>query len=371
MTLLVRRFVTVPLLLLGAACTSNPSNTPAPASEPPARASAPSAWVPVRAAARVALVEAPAVVLSAPDTTAALTAPFRARVQQVRARPGQQVRQGEALVEVLMPEVVEAAGAASAASLRLEAYARQVERLEALHAQGLAKLPELADAQTQHAEARAALVAAHAVLRVAGIGPGEARAVAERGTVWLKSPIDGVVTEVRAVLGEMQPEASTALVRVAADGPARLEARLSTRPPEGATFAFVSSLGAPVPVRLVGQSPQVDSADGTWRAWFEPEEGIVLRAGLGGRLRIHAAAGDDTVLVPARALAFENERTVVFTRGADGQPVRREVDVLATSGAEALVKGALSTGDAVAADGAVVLQEAQAEEGTGADGVTP
>jgi len=369
MTLFVRRLVTVPLLVLGTACTSNPPASQAPAAEPPARASAPSAWVPVRAASRVSLAEAPAVALSAPDTTAALTAPFRARVQQVRARPGQQVQQGEPLVEVLMPEVVEAAGAASAASLRLEAYARQVERLEALHAQGLAKLPELADAQTQHAEARAALVAAHAVLRVAGIAPGEARSVVERGTVWLKSPIAGVVTEVRAVLGEIQPEASAALVRVVADGPARLEARLSTRPPEGATFAFVASLGAPVPVRLVGQSPQVDAADGTWRAWFEPEEGVRLRAGQGGRLRIHASAGEDTVLVPARALAFENERTLVFTRGGDGQAVRREVEVLATSGAEALVKGALSPRDSVAADGAVLLLEAQ--EGSGGNEVAP
>ncbi|NMO19837.1 hypothetical protein HPC49_48250 [Pyxidicoccus fallax] len=371
MTLFVRRLVTVPLLVLGTACTSNPPATDAPASEPAPRASAPSAWVPVRAASRVALVEAPAVVLSGPDATAALTAPFRARVQQVRARPGQKVEQGAPLIEVLMPEVVEAAGAASAAALRLEAYSRQVERLEALHAQGLAKLPELAEAQTQQAEARAALVAAHAVLRVAGIAPGEARGVAERGTVWLKSPIAGVVTEVRAVLGETQPEASAALARVAADGPARLEARLSVRPPEGATFAFVSSLGPPTPVRLVGQSPQVDAADGTWRAWFEPEDGVVLRAGLGGRLRIHAAAGEDTVLVPARALAFENERTLVLVRGGDGRPVRRDVEVLATSGAEALVKGAVSVRDAVAADGAVFLLDAQGQEGAGGSGVAP
>ncbi|ATB47775.1 efflux RND transporter periplasmic adaptor subunit [Corallococcus macrosporus] len=371
MTLFVRRLVSVPLLVLGAACTSNPSAPAAPASEPPPRASASSAWVPVRAASRVALAEAPALVLSGPDTTAALTAPFRARVQRVRARPGQTVEQGAPLIEVLMPEVVQAAGAASAAALRLEAYSRQVERLEALHAQGLAKLPELAEAQTQQAEARAALVAAHAVLRVAGIAPGEARAVAERGTVWLKSPIAGVVTEVRAVLGEVQPEASAALARVASDGPARLEARLSVRPPEGASFAFVSSLGAPTPVRLVGQSPQVDAADGTFRAWFEPEEGVVLRAGLGGRLRIHAAPAEDTVLVPARALAFENERTLVFVRGGDGKAVRRDVEVLATSGAEALVKGAVSTRDSVAADGAVLLLEARGQEDAGGNEVAP
>lgn len=369
MTPFVRRFVAVPMLALSGACTSGSSTAEAPPAPPPARASAPSAWVPVRAASRVALAEAPALVLSSPDAVAALSAPFRARVQQVRARPGQQVKAGDPLVEVLMPEVVEAAGAASAASLRLEAYSRQVERLEALHAQGLAKLPDLADAQTQQAEARAALVAAHAVLRVAGIAPGEARGVAERGTVWLKSPIGGVVTEVRAVLGEMQPEASAALVRVAADGPARLEARLSVRPPEDASFAFVSPQGIAVPVRWVGQSPVVDAADGTWRAWFEPEDtAAVLRAGQGGRLRIQAAAGEDTVLVPARALAFDSARTVVFTRGGEGQPVRREVEVLATSGAEALVKGPLSARDAVAADGAALLLESQAGDG---DEVTP
>ncbi|XXF80176.1 efflux RND transporter periplasmic adaptor subunit [Myxococcaceae bacterium GXIMD 01537] len=330
------------------------SPTPAPPVPPPSRGSAPTAWVHPRPVRGAALTDAPARVLAPPEGAAALGAPFRASVTRLAVRPGQPVKRGDALVEVLMPEVVRAAGDYEAATLRREAYTRRHEQLQALQAQGLARLVELSEVETQLAEARSAQLGALAVLRVAGLEAGAAAGVASRGTVPLRSPVDGVVTEVLAVLGETRESGGEPLVRVVGGGEARIEARLAHALPEAAGFEFHWAGGEPVPVRLVNRAPVVDSRDGTTAAWFEPEPARALPAGLLGTVRVRAETLPDVKVVPSRALVLEMGRAEVLVREGEGFR-RQEVRVVSTSGADALVRGALGEADAVAADAAALL----------------
>lgn len=330
------------------------STPPAPPAAPPAQSSARTAWVHPRPPQGVALTEAPAQVLAPPEGAAALGLPFRGSVTRIGVRPGQKVRKGEVLVEVLMPEVVRAAGDFEAASLRREAYERRTEQLKALREQGMARVFELAEAEANLAEARAAQRSAQALLRVAGLEGSAAAGVAQRGTVPLRSPVDGIITAVDAVLGEMRESGSAPLVRIAGEGPARLEARLSHALPEEASFEFSApGLGA-VPVKLVGRAPAVDVRDGTTAAWFEPEPARTLPAGLQGTVRVKADGLPEVTVVPARALVLEGGEVAVLVREGEGHR-RQPVRVVVQSGADALVRGPLKETDAVAADAMRVL----------------
>ncbi|ATB43209.1 hypothetical protein CYFUS_008689 [Cystobacter fuscus] len=330
------------------------STPPAPPAPPPAQSSARTAWVHPRPPRGVPLTEAPAQVLPPPEGAAALGLPFRGSVTRIGVRPGQKVRKGEVLVEVLMPEVVRAAGDFEAASLRREAYERRTAQLKALREQGMARVFELAEAEASLAEARAAQLSAQALLKIAGLEGASAAGVAQRGTVSLRSPVEGIVTSVDAVLGETREAGSAPLVRISGDGPARLEARLSHALPEKAAFEFSAPGLEAVPVRLVGRAPAVDVRDGTTAAWFEPEPARALPAGLQGTVRVKADGLPEVTVVPARALVLEGGEVAVLVREGDGHR-RQPVKVVVQSGADALVHGPLKETDAVAADAMRVL----------------
>ncbi|MBN1210543.1 MAG: efflux RND transporter periplasmic adaptor subunit [Myxococcaceae bacterium] len=344
------------LLALALGC-SQPA--PEPAAPTLAPTSARTAWIQPRSARGVALTEAPARVLAEPESAAAAGFPFRATITRIAVRPGQRVQQGEVLLEALMPELVQAAGSYQAATLRREAYARRTAQLQALQQQGMARVFELAEAEAQLAEARAEQQSALAQLRVAGLDASMAANVAQRGTVALRSPVEGVVTEVEVVLGETRESTAGPLVRVVGEGPARIEARLAQAFPEGATFEFSAPGVEGLPVRLLSRAPAVDPRDGTTAAWFEPEPPRVLPTGLQGTVRVRAEALADMTVVPARALVLEGGQASVLVRTPEGYR-RQPVQVVASSGADALVRGPLKETDRVAADAARLMETGEA-----------
>jgi len=332
---------------------------PVPAAAPPTASSARTAWSQPRPARGAPLTEAPARVLLAPESSAAAGFPFRATITRIAVRPGQRVQRGEVLLEALMPELVQAAGNYEAATLRREAYSRRVAQLQELHQQGMARVFDLAEAEARLAEARAEQQSALALLRAAGQEPSSASSVAQRGTVALRSPVEGIVTSVEVILGETRESTSGALVRVVGEGSARLEARLAHALPEGASFEFSAPGVDALPVRLVSRAPAVDPQDGTTAAWFEPEQPLTLPAGLQGTVRVRAESLAEATRIPARALVLEGGQASVLVRTAEGYR-RQPVQVLTTSGAEALVRGELHETDHVAADAARLLDQGDA-----------
>jgi cobalt-zinc-cadmium efflux system membrane fusion protein len=277
--------------------------------------------------------------------------PFRARVTRVLVRAGEQVVRGQAIAQVAMPDVIQAAGAFAAATTRLEAYQRRKEQLEALRKDGLVKLSDLLEAETRLAEARADQQTALGTLRAADLVAADVpRLLDGHGEVSIRTPIAGTVTEVRASLGETREPSGEPLARVAASGESRVEARLAHAPPPGARFEFVTAGGDHHPLTPLGHAPLVDGRDGTTAAWFAPAAGARLPSGLAGTLvvRLDKAAA----AVPARAVALDAGQAYVVLNGPAG-PKRTPVEVLASSGADALVRGGVKPGDEVAADAAL------------------
>ncbi len=322
------------VLLAAAAC-----------SEPPVAADAgspaPQRWAPARESSLAAVLEVPARVVPGPGSTAQVTAPLRATVVRLRVSAGDVVDAGAPLVDVVMPEALEAAGRLEGARVRLEAWAERHRQVLALRGEGLAKSLDVAEAAARVADARAELHAARAVLLVAGLrDEGAAALLSGNGLVALRSPFAGVVSSVAASVGESREPTSGPLVTLVGAGATRVEARFSRPLAEGAGAGYVfAGVGVTAALRLVSRSPAADPRDGTYLVWFEAEEPLVA-ASL-GRVVVRGG-GSDTFDVPATALERVDGRPRVTTRRG---PV--EVEVLRCEASDCVVRGGLQAGDEV------------------------
>jgi len=95
----------------------------------------------------------------------------------------------------------------------------------------------------------------------------------------------------------------------------------------------------------------IDPRDGTIAVWLVPEVGTRLQPGLTGRVLVSLPGAAGASVVPARAIGLEEGKPYVVVR-RDGTPQKVQVDVFATSGAEALVTG-VAVDEEVAADAAL------------------
>lgn len=333
--------------LLLAAC-DKPVMPPSIDSRPLTATSATTRWVDTRSAEDTALLEAPARVLASPEGLASIAPPLQARVVRVRVRAGQRVNVGEPLIDVLMPELLHAAGDLAGEQLKVDAYARRRTQLEVLKSEGLVRLAELAEVEAQLATARADAQAARATLRASGVSDKQAEAlVTGDGVLSLRAPIAGLVTAVEAMPGEVRDPAGRPLAQIVGIGEGRVEARLPSSPSEGARFSFHAGTLV-VPVELISVSPRFEPSDGSRLAWFSANaDAGVLPIGATGRIRV--LADTSWRVVPARALLESGGMVRVRQRSTSGSTLV-EVTVIARSGAEAVVVG-LEPGTQVAADG--------------------
>jgi biotin carboxyl carrier protein len=316
--------------------------------------------------------------MAAPSAMAEIMPTFRAQVVAVLVRPGQRVTPGMPVLTVLMPEVLRAAGSYQGAALRIAAYQQRREQLLSLKSEGLLRVADLSESEARLAEAKATQLEALATLQAASLSPGEAAGLTGGGgRVSLRSPVAGVVTSVQASLGQVT-DGGTALIKIAGSGEVRIEARLLFGLPAHARYELVLPSGARRLLTLSDRSPQLDSRDGTVQAWLmvaqptaaptDPAAMTDLPPGLVGKLQVYVDEADATlaqaVLVPARALLLKNSRAHVLRRLAKGDHELLPVQVLLTTGADALVKattGKLSIGDEVATDASLYAGDGASE----------
>ncbi|MCC6333553.1 MAG: efflux RND transporter periplasmic adaptor subunit [Myxococcales bacterium] len=336
----------LPVLLLSLLLWACPRDAETPEVAPPPPASP---WVRVKPAGAAAVLEGPARVLAGPGASAVVTPPLRGTVVKVRVRPGDVVAAGAPVVDVVMPEVLDAAGRFEGARARLEAWSARAEQLEKLRAEGLARALDVSEARASVAEAKADLQAARAVLLAAGLKEGDVPGLlAGSGAVPLRAPVAGVVVEVLATLGASRDPSADPLVRLASTGAIRVEAHFPRAPPDG-DWSLVTPLGR-FPLSLVARAPTADERDGTFAAWFEPHDGGVVAAGTLGRVSLTGEREAGVVRVPAKAVhRVDGVPTVTVRRG--GESTALPVQVLQCPGAECLVRGALVLDDEVAAEG--------------------
>ncbi len=358
-----RRAATLMTLMLAtgtlAACTKPPVEQKPAAPEAPSSATA---WVAARPATQVPFLEAPARVLASPDSQAALAPPLEARIVKVPVRPGQQLKKGVVIAEVLMPELVAAAGSLASSSELVRGYEARRETLLALKKDGLALSGDLAEVEAKLAEARAQRQLALSTLRLAGYSAGDAARLLESPTVPLRAPIAGVLVALDAVPGEIRAPSGEPLARIVGEGEVQVEARMPSELPQEAKLEFVDAAGSRVPLTLVSRSPLRDPVDGSTTLWARPAQGAgaALAPGASGRVQVSFDDAAALAVVPSRAIAAGEQGTFVLVREG-GSISRVPVTVRATGQVDALVEGSLQQGAEVAADAAAVVESGGAE----------
>ena len=300
-------------------------------------ASAVTRWMPVQRADEAPVEEQPARALPSPDAVAVVTPALPARVDRLLVSAGDTVTSGQELARVTMPEAAMAEAVRGSAGTLVKALEQRRGQLTALRAEGLARSSDLFGVEVDLARTRADQARAAATL--GALGPGA------HGS--LRSPIDGVIVEVRAVTGEWWRPESGPLLRVAAPRARRVEATLGAAPAPGSRFVFVPASGGAVPLTLRSEAPRADTVGHV--VWFDLPAGTEVAPAVGGRVRVLAPEG--ALTVPSQALGWrESKAFVAVRRGGAGASAVVTVEVLRTAGPQALVRGPIAAGDTVAED---------------------
>ncbi len=137
--------------------------------------------------------------------------PVAARITRLLVNTGDSVRSGQALAELVSPELGRERAAYLSAQARLTLADAALERKRGLAAEKIVPLREVQEAESAAGEARAALRSSRAAIAAFGVDPpadeaGEATA----STFVLRTPVAGSVIERTAVVGQMLDPATPA-----------------------------------------------------------------------------------------------------------------------------------------------------------------
>jgi len=276
-------------------------------------------WIPV---ARI-----PAEIEAAPDSQAAIAAPYAGTLTRVIAAEGRPVRAGDPLLAIASPDWAMAIAEAEGRLARRDAAQRQADRARALLDAGVMASR---DAEAQRAEAvalGAGAQADRALLASARLG--------DDGSVLLRAPIAGVLMQRVSGVGE-PVAAGQLLARIGTDEQRRANGHAPARLAGQIAPGMRASVGD-----AVGDVVSVAGAiDPATRA-IAVAANLPAAAGLPGalvELSISREAGAGMRQVPASAVIGVGGRDTAFVRGADGiAPIA--VDVAYRDGSSAWVSG--------------------------------
>jgi membrane fusion protein, heavy metal efflux system len=272
---------------------------------------------------------------------ASLSAPSPTRVSKVFVSFGAHVKAGEPLVEFEQPAFDAAATGAEASLAAAEKASARTQRLAD---EGV--LPR------KDAEAAAADLG---TARLNAVNTKRARELST-----LRSPIDGVVTRMNAVLGA---SADPTMVMVEVSDPTALDALLTLSPVDAARVkigdrvefhAGAAASGAAIASgRVADISAAVDSANRgvSTRVEIAPAAGV-LRIGQTVFGRIAVAEHDRAVVVPLESLVPTGEGFKVFVVDEKGVAESRPVKIGGRTDHSAWITDGLKAGEKIVTQGA-------------------
>lgn len=317
--------------------------------------SAHAAWVEVREPADASLLELPARVVASSTSRARLDVPYRASVVAVAVQAGDTVAIGDVLVELRVPELLQAAAVLSGTGAQLGSHRERKARLEDLKGKGLVGASDVFEVDSRIGALSADRRLALASLKAAGIDNEGRSELLRRGTLLLRSPVAGVVAELDAVPGDVV-EPGESLAQVLGRGPARIEIVHSGALPSEVALEFVGTEGSEFMLADAPIATAIEPGLGRTLAWYAPADARELPDGIRGRVWVRGKA-DALLEVPRRSLRLHEGKAWVAKRSGEAI-VEVEVEVLRSSGSSALIRassGGLAIGDQVAADVATVL----------------
>jgi cobalt-zinc-cadmium efflux system membrane fusion protein len=308
-------------------------------------------------------------------TYAEVGVPVAARVTRLVVDAGDSVRRGQTLAELTSPELGKVRADYLSAEARTILADAALDRKRGLAAEKIVPLREVQEAESQAAEARAALRSAGAALGAFGVEPPSREADGPASSAFvLRSPIGGAVIERTAVVGQMLDPASPAFrigdlstlwltVHAFERDAVRIERGVAAR----LAFPALPGQGFPGTVAVVGRHVERESRTVPVRIDVR-NAGNVLRPGMSATAALPVGGSGDPILtVPVAAVQrVRNEWCVFLPKDASTFEIRRIGRGRDLAGEVEVLSG-LRAGEKIVVDGAFLLK-AQAEKGEGGHG---
>ena len=296
--------------------------------------------------------------------------PVQARVTRLLVNASQTVRRGQTLAELTSPELGQARAEYLSAEARVKLADAALERKRGLAAEKIVPLREVQEAESQAAEARAALRTARAAIGAFGVEPPATdTAEATASTFVLRSPVTGSVIERRAVVGQMLDPSAPAFrigdlstlwltVHAFERDAVRIQNGASAR----IVFPALPGRDFAGKVTMAGQHVESESRTVPIRIDVENMSGL-LRPGMSATAVLPVGASGDPILsVPVAAVQRVRNEWCVFLPKGDGTFEIRRIGRGRDLAGEVEVLSGLRAGEQIVVDGAFLLK-AQAERG--------
>jgi RND family efflux transporter MFP subunit len=271
-------------------------------------------------------------------------------VDALRAEEGSRVKAGQLLAVLKQAEIGAAVEQARQGAAKA---ARDLARVKALQADGVATMEQLEDATTAAAVSSAALQAAEFNARYTRI----------------VAPTDGVVLRKLAEVGELVQPGQPIVVVGGVDRGWIVRIALAdrdvvrVRAGDAARVSFDAWPGKPFAGRITNVSSSADPATGTFTVEIAvTPDGVAFVQGLVAKVRLDPATAAATMVIPVQALVEANGgEASVFVLGADHRTVRRLTIRIGRMGGDRVeVLAGLEPGSLVVVDGGAFLEDGQA-----------
>lgn len=254
----------------------------------------------------------PAEVQLDPSRTANVAPLMPGRVVALEVRVGDRVTAGQQLAVIASAEAGQARASQAQARARVEAARLARDRADQLFREGIGSQRALIEAESALRQAQAEASGFAGTVRVYGGGRG-------RGAdVVLSAPIDGVVVEQRAAVGEtIDPERAAFVISdpsrvwVVGNVPELDVDRVHVGSPATLRLGAYPERSWPVVIEFVAPALEEQSRTLPVRATLDNPDGR-LRPGLFGRLEIAGGDAQGVLAVPVGALARVEGEDVVF-----------------------------------------------------------
>lgn len=300
----------------------------------------------------------PAEVQFDPSSTAHVGPLVAGRITKVMVALGDKVKRGQLLGTVASTDVSTARARLEQSTARLSAAEAALQRQKQLATEGIGAQRALVEAEAEAGELRAEVDGLRRQLSVFGSGGG--------GELALKAPIDGVVVDVHATMGETATPDEPAFIitdptKVAVRG--NVPELELTRVAAGA--AVIVRLHAFPELAMAGTihyiAPALDEQTRSLPirvSLTAPDPR--LRSGLFGSIELIGGAADERVLVvPTEALATIDGQQVVFVPADEPNTYKPQpIAIGRRAGGLIEVRSGLAEGAAVALSGAFTLKSA-------------
>lgn len=309
----------------------------------------------------------PATVELPPSSDQIVSAPTAGLVTQIPIRINDNVMNGQLVARLISPELGAMQLQLVQAATRTRLARQTASRERSLYQEGIIPLRRVQEAEAQLAEAQATLSQAQAALELAGMARGDMTRVLRSGkfdnNLALRAPATGTVIEINVKPGQ-RIAAADPLLRIANTATLWLEIHAPAETARTWTKgALLHVAGRDARAQVLSTDTAVDPATQTVAVRALVVSGAQhLRPGEAVKAVAPALNFANAWDVPISALARDGPRAVVFVRTAQGFDAR-PVQVLASAGQQARVRGRLAAGERIATAGVVALKAAWLGEG--------